>query len=670
MIDRLNFLSRYRHHILGGCLLLCSPLNAQVNPTPIIESVPPSSTLSGTPSVMNQPVVFASFESVEMERLRLAKESENIVREDAIYREQLLALQQKLARASLSALPADQVPIGILNDFRGFLSENAGNIDRSTEYYKLLTETLNDLIPKNPYSKDLTITEPNVVRAEEKLQKLFAFPEDEGISRNIMAQIAAVRGGVFETDQRRNELRTEFQTLEKRKKDLAWNISVASQPSLLTGGSSAGSKSIPVYQEELRQVDERLQELKLEGQGLTPTIQKATRELQFQQFIIELAFQQRYIHSLIAAGFFRLYSRNVTLSPEAYPKQPLDGGGNVGSPGNAATPGAGGGESSLVPVFNSVPALETFLMNRIADTAKSRSAIDNMLKAGQLSAAENLVRELVLTAKYQPELHTIPHPERQRILGFTDRIRHLSDSLNSRNYGEVRRIAEEIESMSTDPGMVDIKAFAEEHPKKALQLVRQAEVAMKLGDQKTMRSLMEAAASRAPLDPEVTAAMRKLEEEIIEGGELRSDLNRLLEAEDYQEIHRRRSDFARFSGSGADPETSQRLEKMLEKEASIQETLKKCDEFEARSSYPDVWISLSELSPELARDERIKERRNAAERRCEAFAAAYRNAKEQDEAGNSPMALAWYLTALADSPSATTKLRPRVEELGRQIAKD
>jgi hypothetical protein len=670
MIDRLNFQARQQHLILWGCVFACSHLGAQANPTPILESAPAAAASPGTPSVMNQPVVVGSFESVEMERIRLARESENIVREDALYREQLLTLQQKLGRASLSALPADQVPLGVLNDFRGFLSENAGNIERSTEYYKLLTETLNDLIPKNPYSRDLSMTEPNVVRAEEKLQRLFAFPEDEGISRNIMAQIAAVRGGVFETDQRRNEVLTEFQTLEKRKKDLAWNISVASQPSLLTGGNSAGSDSIPVYQEELRQVDERLQELKLEAQSLTPTLQKATRELQFQQFVIELAFQQRYIHSLIAAGFFRLYSRNVTLSPEAYPAQPGGGGGGGGSGGKAATPNAGGGESPLIPLFNNVPALETFLMNRIADTAKSRNAIDNMLKAGQLSAAENLIRELVLTARYQPELHTIPHPERQRILGFSDRIRQLSDSLNSRNYDEVRRIAEEIESISTDPGMVDIKAFAEEHPKKALQLVRQAEVALRLGDQKTMRSLMEAAASRAPLDPEVTAAMRKLEEEIIEGGDLRSDLNRLLEAEDYQEIHRRRSDFARFSGSGADPETSQRLEKMLEMEASIQEALKKCDAFESRTSYPDVWISLSELSPELARDERIKERRNATERRCEAFATAYQNAKEQDEAGNSPMALAWYLTALADSPSATTKLRPRVEELGRQIAKD
>lgn len=612
---------------------------------------------------MNQPVVIGTFESVEMERLRLAKESANLAREEAAYREQLLTLQQKLARASFSVLPADQIPVGFLNDFRSFLSANAGDVNRSAEYYKLLTEILNDLVPTNPYSKNAVSSEPNVTRAEEKLQRLFGFPEDEGISRNIMAQIAAVRGGVLESDQRRNELRTEFQALEKRKKELAWNISVASQPNLLNGGSSAGATSIPMYREELSQVEERLVELRSEAPGLAPTLQKATRELQFQQFIIELAFQQRYVHSLIAAGFFRLYSRNMKLSPEAYPQQ-------QGTQGADASGGKGGGGEALVPSFNNVPALETFLMNRISDTAKSREAINNMLQANQLSAGENLVRELVLTAKYQPELHTIPYEERQRLLGFSERIRKLSDSLGTRNYEEIRKLATEVELISTDPGMADVKSFADEHPKKALQWVRQAEVAMKIGDHQTMRSLMEAANNRAPLDAAVAEAVQSLEKEMIDGGEMRNVVNRLIEADDYREIYRRRADFARFSGTDADPELKQKLEVMHEKEAAIQEVLKKCDEFESRASYPDVWIALSELAPELTRDERIKERREVTERKCQSFASAYRSAREQEDAGNAPVALAWYLTALAESPTATAKLRTRIEELGRLLAND
>jgi hypothetical protein len=623
------------------------------DPTTVTPSAP------GLPPVMNQPVVVGTFENVEMERLRVARESANLAREEASYREQLLTLQQKLARASFSVLPSDQIPAGFLNDFRGFLSANAGDIDRSAQYYQLLTETLNELIPSNPYAKEAVAGEPSVTRAEEKLQRLFAFPEDEGISRNIMAQVAAVRGGVFESDQRRNELRTEFQLLEKRKKELAWNVSVASQPNLLSGGPTAGSKSIPMYQEELRQVEERLVELRSEAQGLTPALQKAARELQFQQFIIELGFQQRYVHSLIAAGFFRLYSRNMTLSPEAYPQQ-----------GDQSAGTSGGSGGPLVPAFNNVPALETFLMNRISDSTKSREAIDNMLKAGQLSATENLVRELVLTAKYQPELHTIPYEERQRILGFSEGIRKLSDSLATRNYEEIRKLAEEVESISTDPGLADVKSFAEEHPKKALQWVRQAEVAMKVGDQQTMRTLMEAANNRAPLDATVADAMRSLEGEVIEGGEARNELKRLVEADNYREIYRRRSDFARFSGSDADPDLREKFEAMLEKEASIQETLKKCDEFESRASFPDVWIALSELSPELGRDERIKERREAIERKCQSFAISYSTAREQEEAGNAPVALAWYLTALAESPTATAKLKSRIEELGRLLAND
>lgn len=659
------------NHFLSICrscslsfLCLC-PLPQAFGQTESLPLPPGLSSPTTGSSVLNQPVVVGSFENVEMERLRIAKESSNLAREEAAYREQILMLQQKLARASFSALPTDQIPAGFFNDFRSFLSANSTDVDRSAEYYKLLTETLNDLIPTNPYAKVVAVGEPNVARAEEKIQRLFAFSEDEGISRNIMAQVAAVRGGVFETDQRRNDLRVEYDALEKRKKDLAWNISVASQPNMLSGGTSSGAKSIPMYREELAQIEERLSELKAEAQGLAPTLQKASRELQFQQFIIELAFQQRYVHSLIAAGFYRLYSRNMTLAPEAYPQQK-----GAPAPGAPAEKIGGGGAGQLVPFVSNVPALETFLMNRISDVAKDRAAVNNMLEVGQLSAAENLVREMVLTAKYQPELHTIPYEQRQRMLGFSERIRKLSDSLGTRNYNEVLKLADEVESISTDPGMADVKSFAEEHPRKALQWVRQAEVALKLSDQQSMRSLLEAANSRAPLDPKVEEAVRSLEKEVLESGELRNDLKRLVEVGDYREIYRRRPDFARFSGTDTDPELREKLDEMLEKEVSIQEALKKCDEFEARASHPDVWITLTELSPELAKDERLKERLGSTEKKCQTFAHALRSAREHEVAGNSPVALAWYLTALAEAPGVTAKLKPRIEELGRLLLND
>ncbi len=609
---------------------------------------------------MNQPIVVGTFENVEMERLRFARESANLAREEAAYREQLLLLQQKLARASFSVLPADQIPLPVLNDFRSFLSANAGDVGRSAQYYNLLTETLNDLIPRNPYAEPSNEGQPNVARAEEKLQRLFSFPEDEGISRSIMAQIAAIRGGVFDSDQRRNQLRAEYQALEKRKKDLAWNISVASQPNKLTGAESVGAKSIPMYQEELRQVEERLAELKGEAQTVLPALQTATRELQFQQFVVELAFQRRYVHSLLAAGFYRLYSSNMTVSPEAYPQQQQEAAQNASGPGSGP----------LVPVFNSVPALETFLMNRISDTRKSRESIDNMLRSRQLSAAENLLRELVLTAKYQPELHTIPYEERQRILTFSETIRKLSDTLATRNYDEIRRLAEEVEEISADPGMADIKAFAEEHPRKAVHWARQAGLAMKAGDRETTRSFMEAAHERAPFDKEVEETLRKLEENLLSGGDLRNELVRLLEAEDHREIHRRRGDFARFAADDADPELREGLESMLQREASVEEALKKSEAFEARSSYPDSWLALSDLPAELARDPRIRERRETAERKCESFVTAYRNAREHEETEHLPLALAWYLTALAEAPSATANLKERIEELGRTLSGD
>ena len=309
-------------------------------------------------------------------------------------------------------------------------------------------------------------------------------------------------------------------------------------------------------------------------------------------------------------------------------------------------------------------------MNRIRDSTKKREAADNMLKARQLSAAENVLRDMVLTAKYQPELHTVPYDQRQRVLGFSDLVRMLSDLLTTKDYAEMHKVANEIESISTDPGMADVKAFAEEHPRKALQMAKDAKVAFKLGKEEAMSALREAARERAPLDPSVAEALGALEEEILEGGELRNEVKRLVEANNYREIYRRKDDFARFLGSDSAPELREDVRKMIDKESTIQEAMKKCDEFDSRKSPADACIVLAELPPELARDERIKERRESTERKCEGFAEAYREALEQDHAGNVPVSLAWFLTALSEAPSTTAKLKPRIEELGRSLANE
>lgn len=631
---------------------------------------------AGQSQLMSQHFMMNTFENVEMERLRLAKETASLVGEETAFREQVALLLAKLARASLMAVPSEQVPAGFLNDYRSFLSANAGDIQRTQKYYELLKATLNDLIPRNPYNTGTNGGEGSVARAEQKLQGLFDCPEDEGISRNIMAQIAAVRGGTWESDKRRGEIAREMQEIAKEKSRIAHNLSVLSRPDLMSGSVRPENQvKIDAYQEQLQQIREREVALKAEDTVGAPATTKAVRELQFQQFMIELAFQQRYIHSLIGSGFYRLYSRNMAIQQDAYPQQQAEqsGAGGGGHSGVGQVPGGGGqtaNAGAMIPHISNVPALETFLMNRIRDAGKDRESVENMLKSGQLAAAENVIREMVFAAKYQPELHTIPYEERQRVLSFGENVRKLSDAMTTRNYAEIQALAVTIERESADPGMADIRSFAEEHPRKALRWVRQAELALRLGDQQSMVALMDAANRRAPLDDQVEAAIRELEEDIKRGGKLVDELKRLIEEKDSRKLFDRMIEFAPLAYSASDAELRSKFEDLIEEEKTVRATLEKCSEFESRSSYPDVWIALSEVNADVADDERLLKRRDAAERQCRAFAEAYESAKKHEEAEQTALALAWYLSALAEAPGATAQIKDRIERLAKQLVNE
>ena len=127
-----------------SCLFVLPVLHAQQEPISQLSS-------PGIP-VMNQPVVVSAFESVEMERLRIAEESAKAERDEMDFQKQAASIQKKLAEASASAIVPESLP----TDYRSFLSANADNIQKSAEYYAELKSVLNDLLPNSPYKARTT----------------------------------------------------------------------------------------------------------------------------------------------------------------------------------------------------------------------------------------------------------------------------------------------------------------------------------------------------------------------------------------------------------------------------------------------------------------------------------------------------------------------------------
>lgn len=615
---------------------------------------------------MNQPVVVSSFENVEMERLRLVEEAAKVEREDVAFREQIIKLQKKLASSSLAVAAPESIP----TDYRSFLSMNEGNIEKSKQYYAVLKSILNDLTPESPYFIRTAGEVSNPRRAAANLLRLDAFEEDDGLGRTLRGHLAEFYGGRVDDGQRIAMIDQALAALAQEKKTLEWNLKSLYAVNPLTGGSRGTEADVKFRQEKIDEVKAKEEELKKERLSLNHVVTEVQRKLQFQQFIVELAFQQRYIHALIACGFYRgSPSRgDLSLNKSAYPSG--RGKGAAGSRESSSDPFATPTPSSIptadVPIISTISGMESFLTNRIRDAMKDREAMENMLREKQISGAEGLLRKMVLTAKYQPELNTIPYSARQSIYGYGQEMRALADALSAKDYPQMEKLSARIEQTSADSGMKDIQLFAAEHPKKALYLTRQAELALKVGDRKSAQAMTDAAMQRAPLDPEVNAKIRDMQNSFLSNTKLSDELSKIVEAGDYQTAFNRVNEFGPLAASGNDRALKTRFEKLIDQEKSIRSTLEKCDAIEKRSSYPDAWLALCGVDQKLLEDPRLVRRKSSISGKCPRFIAAYTKATESEQTGADSLALAWYLSALSEAPG-NADLVEKVNTLGAKV---
>ena len=644
-----------------SCLFALPALHAQQEP---ISQLSSSGSTAPSP-IMNQPVVVSSFENVEMERLRIAEESAKAERDEMDFQKQAASIQKKLAEASASAIVPESLP----TDYRSFLSANAGDIQKSTEYYAELKSVLNDLLPNSPYKARTASDSSNPLRASEKLAKLSSYPQDDDISRTISGQISSLSGGRVDDQRRQAEISRELQRLTAERKRLEWNLKMSYSPNLVDGKTSSTEDERNFVRQQIEDVKAEVKRCEDEKKSLSHLVTTETRKLQFQQFIVELALQQRYIHALISCGFYRSSFKggDLKLNKDAYPSgRPAQGTGSENTPSVPST----GGAPTQLPVISTITGMEAFLQNRIRDSMQERESIDNMLRENQLGAAESLLRKMVLTAKYQPELQTISFENRQSILQSGRKLRQLSDAVNAKDYDEILRLANSVESSEPLAGMADLKSFANEHPRKAMHWARQAELAMKGGDRKSMASLMEIAIRRAPLNQEVAQKIQSIQESARTDTDLLQELKRIVSAGDYRGAFERMNEFAPLAKAAKnDDKLKNDYENLLESEKSLRAALEKVNSFEVKGLYPEAWIELNALPQPIANDARVLERKTRIAADCPNFIKAYHKATTCEQENQSAKALAWYLNALVESPG-NDDITSKINFLGGKILKN
>jgi tetratricopeptide (TPR) repeat protein len=619
-------------------------------------------------------VVVNSFEGVEMEKLRMAKEVGKLEREEAEFKEGVLKLQKKLIDASADAA----TPANLPSDYNSFINAPSKDVNRSVLYYGQLKEALNQLTPSSPYLARTTADTVNPVKAGEILNKMGDFEEDEGISRTILNQWSAKEGGVRDDAARMAQINNSISLLEKERDRMQWNYNQGLKINPLTQEPYNNDKQQGSLIEQTERVKDQISELVKEKSSFRNIVNTPLRKLEFQQYIVQLASQQRYIHALIACGFYRnvFPGGDMSLSDKAYPsgsssnEGPSSKGGANSSGAAPASPqaaptSAGAAASQGLPMISTITGLESFLLNRIRDAKADRASVENMLKTRQMSAAESLLRKMVSTAKYQPELQTFPYEERQKIHEYAKTIRQLMEAVNSKDWPEIQSLSEKLEQESSDVGGHDLKAFGKENRDKSLLWTKMAEVAMRVGDVQGAEALLDAARKRAPMDKEVSEAISNTQDKTLNSEKLKEQLDQILKSGDYVQAFERMGEFAPLVASSKDEKQKSAYEALIEKEKSVKVALEKSSSLHQMNASADAWMELECLPDPLTKDKRVLEKKSVLATDCGQFISFYGKGKKYEAAGKPTLSIAWYLQALNNAPSVTI-LKEKIKALGDQ----
>lgn len=637
-------------------------------PSPATTSVSTTaaSTISVPPTSVSSTLVSNSFESVEMEKLRIAKEVGKLSIDDADFNESVLKLQKKLAEASLLSVLPPSVP----SELRTFLNANASEVERAKAYYAQLSSVLNKLSPESPYNSGTALDTVNPKMAADLLRKVAAYEEDEGLSQTILNQWGAKEGGARDDAKRIKQLDAAIQDLFKERKRLEWNYKMTYHVNNLTGEAGGTEADRDHLQEQINEVKVQVAELEAEKMTLKGIATLPLRKIEFQQFILQLAVQERYLHALIACGFYRnvFTGGDMSIKQEARPDQQNPQGSGSGFP--AQIPSVPGTASPMpsqeLSLISTITGLESFLLNRIRDAKKDREALENMLAGKQIGAAESLAEKMVLTAKYQPELHTVSLQDRQKIRDYYQTVRQLSESVNSKNYPEIIKLSDTLSASCSDIGTQDLKAFAEENRKKALFWIGQADIAGRMGDSRAAQLLQEAALRRAPHDPEVEQAVKHLQDSASSGAKLNDDLAKIIEQQDYATAYAKMADFMPLASVVGNEARKKAFLDLLEKEKSVRTSLEKSESFEKMRAFPEAWLVLENTPAPLDKDPRLQEKKNALASDCATFISAYTKGKKFEMQGQPSLALVWYMEALSLT-SGNPDVKSKIKDIGEKV---
>jgi len=514
------------------------------------------------------------------------------------------------------------------SQFVKYLNDPEETDQASTQYQGILVKIQQLLAPGQA-------TNENVDQAWKLLFEAAKYRADSQLCNDIADAVYAS----WQCKSEQTHLAAANESIRSEEKDIAWNMEQSvSQDNLFAAPSGKDDVARSTMEDEQLKREIRLKPdqqrlVELEAQSKANSVKLEASELQakiqFQTMIVQMFFQRRFEHDLIACDFY----------------QAIFGDGDqkllLGEQIKAMLTSSSG----IDPTVSVVSSLTHEAIQNVNDGI---DAYLFMMKKGELDGATERLQEAYAMGLNLPSVKTLPRTQKELGYEYTQKSNQLLDALDVKDYDGAQKLVDQLQKMATD--------FDPTKPLAAIQTAQtisrmhlaKAKAAASQNDEKTLETELTAAADIWPRNPD----LEKLSLGIFNQADLQqhtlSDLDSLMAQKNFRQIY---EDKAKYIAATATlPDKAKQLGDILEKMEEIELSLVQADRYSKIGDYRGAWECLEINRRNLPEDTKLSEARLSYATQAADFVETLNTAAQEDKDGNLGSSLSRYLQAYNDYP--------------------
>jgi len=514
--------------------------------------------------------------------------------------------------------------------FEKYLNAPEANTEDDLAYNELLNQIMDFMSPHR-------VRADSADRAFELLAQGSAFEIDANLCDAIANQVYTS----WQAKKSRRHLEAANQNLEKERQRLEWNSKMAASDNALSGANAprdnrAAQREWQRQQQLVRDATMqpyivRLAEVNalLKKNDLTKEISELQAKLEFQALIVQLFFQRRFQHVVIATRFYR----SIFAEGESQLR--------VGEDAKSLFAKTTG----MPPTIGTLDAMANEIMR---DVNEGVQACKFLLEKEELESATKRLAETFVVGEYMPSVRTLPRDDKREVLSFAQKANQLISAIDVKDYTLAEKLVNEIQEIARDFDASKPLAVIETARTVSAMHLAKARNAAVSGDTETLETELRAATEIWPRNP----ALQEVSALIFSQADVQQramvDFDQLISQKNYRQIY---DDRVRLIAATAlHPERAAQLQEVLENMAQVEGAIIRAQEIEKRGDFIGAWESAERAYQQFPEDNKLNSVRADLTTKAADFVRALRTAEELEQKGQSGSSLAWYLKAQNQYP--------------------